>query len=58
MISDNKTISAYRNLESGALAPAHQIGRDSQGHPLYAPVEGWEPVEPYELDHDGFWVAV
>lgn len=50
-------ITTYRNLETGETAPAHWIGRDEEGRDLYQYVEGWEPVEPYECDDDGNWMA-
>ncbi|HYE57442.1 MAG TPA: hypothetical protein VD948_03005 [Rhodothermales bacterium] len=42
-----------RHDKTGELAPAHYIGHDEDGRPLYQWVEGYTPTEPYELDEDG-----
>ena len=54
---NTQKITAYRNLTTGELAPTHQIGTDDRGRPLYQSVEGYEPVDPYEITEDGYWVA-
>lgn len=46
-------IKTYRNLETGEIAPAHRIGTDELGCPVYLVPPGWEPEQPYWLDTEG-----
>lgn len=44
------TITEYRNRTTGETCPAHCVGDDGDGLPLYHVPAGWEPVEPYGLE--------
>ncbi len=46
------------NLTTGETAPAHLIGEDDDGHPVYQFIEGWEPNFTFECDEDGNWVRL
>lgn len=52
-MSNDKRITQYRNVSTGELAPAHDVGTDENGDRLYQVPEGWEPVEPFWLDEEG-----
>lgn len=50
-----------RNDSTGEVAPAHQVGTDGNGRPLYSHVEGWTAIDSsgihaaIECDADGNW---
>lgn len=46
-------ITTYRNPSTGETCPAHCVGDDGDGLPLYNVRDGWEPTVPYGLNEDG-----